>query len=125
MKPLQEKYKDEDELSDEFCSRSKCSACDGTDYSGEPNGYGCTDNDNFISDNMHRLTTENVICEYTYKCEGDCEHKEIHSCENYEIERDDCFFEDKVCKCIDFEKYEKEIKPSRYKMISKTKKNND
>ena len=30
-----------DKYTEAFCKRMKCNECDGTDYNGEPNGYGC------------------------------------------------------------------------------------
>ena len=32
---------DEDKYTKSYCKRQKCNACDGSDYNGEPNGYGC------------------------------------------------------------------------------------
>lgn len=58
MIPLKEKYKDENELINEFCKRSNCSKCNGSDDSGEPNGYGCDDMENFINENYNLITTE-------------------------------------------------------------------
>lgn len=37
-----------DTYGDKFCKKEKCRQCDGTDYNGEPNGYGCNARDNFI-----------------------------------------------------------------------------
>ena len=51
--PDKEKYEDENELIDEFCRKSKCTNCHGTDMNGEPNGYGCTDMEAFIEKYTH------------------------------------------------------------------------
>ncbi len=32
---------DEDKYTESFCKKEKCTACSGTDFNGEPNGYGC------------------------------------------------------------------------------------
>lgn len=32
---------DADKYTKAYCNRKQCSYCDGTDYNGEPNGYGC------------------------------------------------------------------------------------
>jgi len=40
---------DEDKYADKFCREQNCRLCYGTDFNGEPNGYGCTAQDEYIS----------------------------------------------------------------------------
>ena len=40
---------DEDKHGERFCKKMKCHECDGTDFNGEPNGYGCYGRDEYIS----------------------------------------------------------------------------
>ena len=50
MEPLKKKYKDDNELIEEFCNRMKCHICEGSDESsGEPNGYGCDAMEDFVT----------------------------------------------------------------------------
>lgn len=51
MKPKKDHYICEDDLGDEYCSNTGCKECFGSDYNGEPNGYGCVGRDKFIEDN--------------------------------------------------------------------------
>jgi len=39
---------DNDKYTEAFCKRKKCTACDGTDFEGEANGYGCIELDEYI-----------------------------------------------------------------------------
>ena len=39
--PKKSSYADENELIDEYCDKQNCTACNGSDVNGEPNGYGC------------------------------------------------------------------------------------
>ena len=39
---------DVEKYNGKYCKKMKCTACDGTDFNGEPNGYGCEGNDNYI-----------------------------------------------------------------------------
>lgn len=55
MKPLKKKYEDENDLIDEFCSRSECRSCMGTDMNGEPNGYGCDGLEVFLEKYRERI----------------------------------------------------------------------
>lgn len=32
---------DSDKYTKSYCKRQNCNSCDGTDFNGEPNGYGC------------------------------------------------------------------------------------
>lgn len=32
-----------------YCNKENCKECDGVDYNGEPNGYGCSDQDDYIN----------------------------------------------------------------------------
>lgn len=32
-----------------YCNKINCHECDGTDFNGEPNGYGCYGRDEYIS----------------------------------------------------------------------------
>lgn len=43
---------DLDKYTNAYCKRQKCKACEGIDFNGEPNGYGCTGLDKRI-DNMY------------------------------------------------------------------------
>ena len=39
---------DESKYDGKFCKKVKCNECGGTDYNGEPNGYGCDANKDYI-----------------------------------------------------------------------------
>ncbi|MFM6994568.1 MAG: hypothetical protein ACKOWO_05595 [Sediminibacterium sp.] len=51
MKPKKDHYIAEKELGQEYCESIKCRICFGEDENGEPNGYGCPEQENFIADN--------------------------------------------------------------------------
>lgn len=58
MKPRKKKYKDSNELGREYCEQSNCSACKWTDENGEPNGFGCNGQDEFIDTYEHLIKEE-------------------------------------------------------------------
>jgi len=39
---------DSDKHGERFCKKENCHECDGTDFNGEPNGYGCEAQDEYI-----------------------------------------------------------------------------
>lgn len=39
---------DPDKYDGIYCKKMNCHACEGTDYNGDPNGYGCQGNDEYI-----------------------------------------------------------------------------
>ena len=54
-------YSIHDDIEQVFCDINECNECDGTDQSGEPNGYGCEDQEDFCGDEQHQLV-ENADC---------------------------------------------------------------
>jgi len=60
LKPLKDKYKNEGELIDEFCSLTECSECNGSDDTGEPNGYGCEAMEKFVEENISLIEEEKI-----------------------------------------------------------------
>ena len=46
---------DEDKYLGKFCNKVNCYACDGTDFNGEPNGYGCQGNDDYIKSRYNSI----------------------------------------------------------------------
>lgn len=58
-KPEKTRYRDEDDLADEFCLRVGCSECHGElPESYEPTGYGCDAMERFVEENSHLITVE-------------------------------------------------------------------
>ena len=51
---------DENELIDEYCKSQNCSACNGTDINGEPNGYGCPDMEEYVNRKLSTNNAENI-----------------------------------------------------------------
>jgi hypothetical protein len=49
---------DEDAIGDAFCLSQGCSECQGSDYNGEPNGYGCEGRDNFVSKRFREILNQ-------------------------------------------------------------------
>jgi len=39
---------DEDKYIEKYCMKVNCSKCNGTGEDGEPNGYGCEGNDDYV-----------------------------------------------------------------------------
>ena len=39
---------DDEKHADRFCHKMNCYICNGTDFYGEPNGYGCREQDDYI-----------------------------------------------------------------------------
>lgn len=45
---------------DAFCRNKLCYLCDGFDYFGEPNGYGCGERDEYVSDLYDTILEERL-----------------------------------------------------------------
>ena len=56
MEPEKLYYVDEDELIDEYCRRIKCSECHGSDFNGEPTGYGCINMEEWVDEHSLKVT---------------------------------------------------------------------
>ena len=51
-------YKDVEALEERFCKINDCTACNGSDPNGEPNGYGCDTRDKWVESEMFTLVEE-------------------------------------------------------------------
>jgi hypothetical protein len=43
-----------------FCKKVNCSECEGTDYTGEPNGYGCSDEEKYIEKRYNSILKRRI-----------------------------------------------------------------
>lgn len=77
---------DEDKYIDEFCNKQNCHSCEGTDQSGEPNGYGCDGAEQYVEQMYQHI----LKCRLSNQCE---DYKQ------YSVLCQTCNFPNKIACC--------------------------
>ena len=55
----QEFFNSDDDVAEYYCTNVRgCNACGGSDMNGEPNGYGCEAQEDYIEENIHKVLSE-------------------------------------------------------------------
>lgn len=64
LKGIRKYFYDSEVLENVYCSNNNCHSCDGTDVSGEPNGYGCDAREDWVVEQIESENYEEITGDF-------------------------------------------------------------